>query len=524
MPEENRPILQLLTSPKTYAVCCALFVFFNFAGVLLMTATTTSDYWEHLAAMRAFAQDVLNPPNPYLALDQPTHLFTPYHLLWGSIAGLIGTHPMTLLPVAGGLNALLFAIACQQLAARVLGDRRHALLLAAILLGLWFNPWQWSGFYHLGLLPLTSVYPYWFAFPIALLAIARFVPEVQPHSDEDELEGSPTFVLPSPPRMIGCVALVALVFLCHPLTGTFLILTLGLIALTHTQATLKQKTALVAVPLAGLLLAFAWPCFPVFGAVVNIGGATPVEAAEASYAFAGEHARFYELFFLRTAPAMIGLIFLLPALLRRPRSWIALGFVAALAIYLLNLVTLQSSVLGRYVIYVVFFLHLGVASLLVHHTGPGSKLRPLKPITGALLAVCLLLQVPACLSHLGAVGHSTVGYYNTFRPIASAIEPGDVVMAPPEESWVIAPVTGCTVVPVIHDNPFLDDYAQRRDDTRLFFSDDATLEQRLTIMQTYNAGYLLLANDQNAIARQLTGRLILERELAGYMFYRLRDN
>jgi len=158
MDKLTRIITLVLLSRWIFIVFAIVLVGYNVIGMHLLYERG-SDYWEHLASMYSFARNPVNPPNPYILSDEPTHLFTPYHLFWGVIARILNIHPFWLLPVIAGANVLLFVASTHVFSRKILRDEKYALALALTMLLFWNDPWSWSGFYNFGLLPLTAVFP-----------------------------------------------------------------------------------------------------------------------------------------------------------------------------------------------------------------------------------------------------------------------------------------------------------------------------------------------------------------------------
>src|SRR5689334_9092052 len=88
-----------LTSRGAFVAFAAGVLAFVVLGDIQLSAWSDVDYWEHLAAIGAFARSPLHPLNPYLAGSESTHLFTPFHLFWGLVVAVTGTHAYTIAPL-----------------------------------------------------------------------------------------------------------------------------------------------------------------------------------------------------------------------------------------------------------------------------------------------------------------------------------------------------------------------------------------------------------------------------------------
>lgn len=75
-------IFSFLLNPKSFKYFSIIFLLYNIIGNVILYSVGGVDYWEHLAAMHSYSLNLVNPSNPYLLSDEPTHLHTPYHLFW----------------------------------------------------------------------------------------------------------------------------------------------------------------------------------------------------------------------------------------------------------------------------------------------------------------------------------------------------------------------------------------------------------------------------------------------------------
>jgi hypothetical protein len=477
--------LRLLTARTTFIVFAAGLLALNLLGSLALRGTEGADFWEHIGAMRAFTEGLGDPPNPYLASPAPTHLFTPYHLFWGTVSSAVDVHPLLLVPLMGTLNLALFLVAAQALATKVVGARMWSLPVALSLLLLWWGPWNWSGFHALGLLPLTSSYPYWFALSLALLLIAHY-----PFTDHR--------------RSLASIAVTGLVFLVHPITGVFLILSLALKA-SLSGGPIARRAGLAAVPLAGIGLALLWPYFPV------------LEALEAhdtfrETGFSGEYRIFYEGAFLRLLPAMLGGIYLVRSIRLRRLDFVSSAIILFAILFGLNFWTLQSGPVARLVAFLALYLQLGTVLFVKDASERGVPWRRLA--AGTFIVVLGVAGVGQLWDSRRWVridpwteGATALDYYARYRTYGRYLDREDVILTDPVTSWILAPVVGTTVVAVLHPNPFFHDHRHRlRDVERFVRSDRAGMVE---ILERYGVTHLLLAREAVGYLRPIRDDLRL---------------
>jgi hypothetical protein len=497
-----------LTAPHTWRLFAAAILLYNSAGHLILWNIGGGDYWEHLATFHAFARNPLHPDNPYVARAEPTHLFTPYHLFWGVVARLLRMHPLDVLPLAGAANTLVFLAACKVLSRRLLGGTRWALPLALTLLIFWWKPWTWSGFYNLGFLPIASIYPFWFALPLAWITASVYPVE-------------PQAAIPRRARALLAAPVVALVFLIHPLSGVFLIVALLALVLGTRKLSPGVRLALLLPPLAGIGLALLWPYFPVLE-TVRASGQFPDRG------FAGDFHLFYDRFYLRLLPAWLGLPIILRALGQRRWDAIAGGFLLFVALYAVNYFTVRSSTLARGIIFVAFFLHLAVVQGL--QRGEGS---PRARLHARLFLVFLVLfgaiEGYDSAKRLGPIHdlragarlgeHSNRRYCQALLACGRFVRPADVVMAPLAESWLLPGTVGCKVVGVKHSNPFLADYAERMADTERFFAAESRPADRKALIAKYGVRFVLVPASATWRPREAGDGLRLAAEDRAFALY-----
>jgi hypothetical protein len=461
--------LRILTGRATFLAVALGILIFNLLGSFVLRGTIGTDYWEHVAAMRAFSDGLWDPPNPYLASPSPTHLFTPYHWFWGAVSSALGVHPLLLVPLIGTLNLALFLAAVGVVAKDIVGDRKWSLLVALSFLFLWWNPWNWSGFYDFGSLPLTSSYPYWFALALSLLLIGRY---------------------PFPRWLVASVPVVGLVFLAHPITGLFLVLSLALKVWVAEEGRVGRRVGLAALPLAGIGLALLWPFFPVLEASLAQGRFQET-------GFSGHYRIFYEDAFVRLLPATLGLVYLARRAWLKRLDFVSSGMVLFLLIYLLNYWTIRSGPIARLVAFVALFLQLGVV-LLVKVAADRGRWRPL--VLGLVVVVLGVGGVGEVWDTRRWVriepwtqGTTTLDYYSRYRPYGKFLDGDDVVLSDPATSWILSPIVGTKVVAVLHANPFFHDHRRRLLDVERFVRADR--DEMLEILDRYGVTHILVARE-----------------------------
>ena len=505
--EAGRGLAKCAASRRAFFLFGGAFVLYVFLGLWFLNTGGRGDYWEHLAAINAFSRDLLHPQNPGVMVEAPTHLFTPYHWGWGAVSRFSQVTPYHLFPFVGALNALLFVAAARAMAKRIVGDVDSALMVALTLLFFWYRPWAWSGFHHFGLIPLSMINPHWFALPCGLLIVCAF-------AERERLWQSFLYV-----------PALAVIFVSHPLTGSFMLTAVSLKALLKEGSPLKVKAALLAVAPCALALALFWPFFPV--------AATIVQSKQfAAMGFAGDPAEFYTRAWLRIAPALLGLGCIAFELRKKRWSLLSACFWAAAAIYAANYFTLFNATLARYITFITLFLQLAIIRgrrLLA----PGGLRACATAGYCAILAVCVFLQgrsslkwtcLPEDLKTGSPLGtHADRRLVGALRSLCAEVTPQSVVMAPLNESWMLPGILGCKVVGLKHTTPFLTDFEDRKRAVDSFFNPRETDGGRRGLLQKYHADFVLIPNALRPADDGAALGLVMTRRNGAHTLYRVSE-
>lgn len=479
-------ITNIILSPQSFIFFSIFLIIYNVVGMYLLFSWGSYDIWEHMAAMNSFSTNLINPPNPYIISDYPTHLFTPYHLFWGGIAKILNIHIFWLFPIISGINILLFVISIKVFSRRFLFDDKYTLILALTMLFFWIKPWGYSGVYSFELLPLTTVYPYWFSLPISLLLISFY--------GESDFRIKKHYAITFE---ILTSVLISFVFLSHPLTGSFLILSLFIKATLANSITLFERIKLMILPIFGFLLALLWPYFPVSDTII---GSASFEAV----GFADNWELFYKYSLVRILPALLGFPYLIYLLVNKKLTYINVTLVVTIFIYLLNYLLFHNTLLSRYIIFIALLCQAGLVmtlKYLEYH-------RLFNSIISGFLFITLILSIPQVISSADRIGllkdaldgkpfgtYSNVSTFHQYSILKFYIGKNDVLMAPMRHSWVLAGLIGCRVVGVMHSNPFMHDFFERKKATENFFLKGATNTERFKTIKQYSVKFILVLED-----------------------------
>ncbi|MCD6249899.1 MAG: hypothetical protein J7J98_06195 [candidate division Zixibacteria bacterium] len=505
--------MRTLESRLIWIVVATALVLYVTIGLVFLRTWSTADYWEHLAVIGAFAGNLLQPENPYTGPGNLTHLFTPYHLFWGLVVRLTGLHPIHLTPVVGLTNVVMFLVACRAVSRRFLGDSKYATATCLVLLLAWVIPWEWSGFYNFGMLPGTIVYPYWFAFPLALIIVSRYA-----ESDSRSWGWLVAF---------GFGA--ALTFAIHPITGAFLFLSMVLKALLERDVGFPIRLGLIGTVVGAALLPLLWPYFPVMGAIL-------ASSRYEMIGFESNYYQFYENLHVRMLPGILAVPAICTAIKSRKFDFLTLGLAVFGLIFAANYVTTRSAVGGRLIVFVIFFLQILIVRSLIMWRGTRY---------GAIIVLLSLfivggagsLQARASLNRLilvsgdrgpskhrdSLIAGTNFEMLEQFQAMSEHLSTKDVVLSYPMESWVLPSLLGCRVVTVAHANPFMEDFTTRKNVVRRFFSFRMSKAETIEFFNNYRITHALITKDSYNKLSALLPDYKLEWSSGGYVLLSLTN-
>lgn len=400
------------------------------------------DFWAHAAVVRALSRDLLDPAHPQLVVDVPHAFFSPYHLLVGTVARLLGTDAIPTLAAFSFPNLIVWVYGvrrfCGALADTVAPAATAWTLLAVLFL---WGPggWFWSGFFHFEVFPYALPYPSTLAMGLQLLGAVAWY------------RGDPG----RPSAWILRTLLIAFLVLTHPLTA---VVHVGLAAalVWHRSGSMRSLGRVALCSLAGFGVASAWPWYPLLGLFRT-------ETAE----FHTVSRDLYDHVLRRTWPLLLGLPVLFSRWRAHPRDALVLAAGGFASLYLLGAVT-QTWGMGRVVSAAAFCLQAAVGIALARAPGRAG-------ILARVVAVAFLAW---------AIAESTLSIRTftrrtdrvaPYEPIARRIGPDDVVLAPLHHAWRLPALTG-KVVAVENPMYWVDDIAARRDAVRRALVSPAVLD------------------------------------------------
>lgn len=455
----------------------AVVVAWLYAQDLPLRAGYELDAFHHMAAVRELARGEFPPRHNLVPGVLPQGHYGPYLVSLGWLARITGASPIHVLYLAGVVNVLLYVGLFHQLALRLLGPgaARWAGIVPLVLWGPWPAPeMRWDSIGWPGTTALAEAYNFFYPNQAGLILVLGILALLGGSA------GDP------PSTRTWCSALVATAILVatHPLSALLLVsalMALGASWLLARRLGLRETAWLLALPPLGLLLAAAWPYYPVLKllpafdiAWFATGWAPPPAAPLAGLPVTAPKLPLLQIF----GPAVVGVAGLL-ALARRSRPFPLLWFGVCILVLTLPVVPMRH----RFSFFAVVPLHLGCLYVLDAAWRRG---RFARAAALALLA-CGGLSAAFRLAWVLERRPPDLGIVLRHTPHDA------VVLAPPGLSNGVAGLTGRKVV--CPENPdvflILAGGARRMYDRGRFFH-NATPAERAQIIERWGATHVLV--------------------------------
>jgi alpha-1,6-mannosyltransferase len=255
--------------------------------------------------------------------------------------------------------------------------------------------------------------------------------------------------------------------------------------------------------LAGVVVAVAWPYFPVLDLFV----AQPPE-------FHGFGRVFYQGVAVQVWPAIVAFPVVVWRLRRNRRDPLALIVVLLTVVYAIGALAGENG-LGRVIAYIVVFVHVALAAAVAAWE---SRL----PAKRAWVAAgCALIVAVGFVAYnrapLRRIVRDARPPWQEIERVLAPVGPGDVVLTDSRTSYVVPALTGGRVVAWRHPIYWVPDHTERRHAVERFFA-TAPDEERRAVIARYGVRWVLLDRrrvplDLEEEARLMSlGSVVAERE------------
>ncbi len=486
----------------------------------LVTYSMWADYWEHSAALHAWLQDLWNPGNPHLADDSSSARYIPLFFVLTVIGKPLGLNAIDLMAVSAVINYLLVIAGIYLFCSIYFRNPWAPAVAFLVLFTGWGIPWIWSNLYELRSFFMTASYPSTFVFGLSMLSFWLTLAFMRGRVGFFACIG-------------GMLLLSALMFISHPLTGVFGISASCLLALTERDAPLGLRGLVIAAMLGGALLAGLWPFFPVWDVILASSDEVDDRTWQVFNGIAPmlERARsgaWWHMFFdtvqmpVSLGPALLGVPLALWLLLRRSYLFIPLGALLMTGPLVLN-VFFQVALAHRFMLYVVFFLHLAIVWAILELFARWQTERRSGQRTPAVMLGTLFVQalvIIAVIVHVGLLVGDYRGQHlkytlqvidkraslpagydapRLYRELTADIPDDAVVIGHRRLTWPLPTFRGKTVaLPDNHENSLVADQFTRVTDVERFLAETASDAERQAIVQRYGVTHAVINTGETA--------------------------
>jgi hypothetical protein len=292
----------------------------------------------------------------------------------------------------------------------------------------------------------------------------------------------------------------------------------------RSNSTLKRVGLLTLPLLSTVLAALFWPYFPVVSTIFASGTFHKI-------AFAANWQAWYRNTAWKILPALFGLPFLVYQLFKRQFTYGSFGLVATASVYFFNYAVLHNSTLARYVIFIAFVCHVGIIQNLKYIERHMFH----KYFVAGYLIILVFFAPPQLLQSAKRIGplrdivrgkpigtHSNITAFRQYSALRQYVGNFDVVMAPMQISWYLPGVIGCRVVGVMHSNPFMSDFFERKLATQRFFTDGGTVADRSNILSYYSVSHVLIPKANEAVIADFIANLKLVHKDKDFALYSIK--
>lgn len=484
------------------------------ASYRLVTYSLWADYWEHTATLTEWMRNLTAPGNPHLADGSSSARYIPVFLLLAALGQATGLDAVALMGISAVLNYALVVAGLYLFSRSYFANPWAPTVAFLVLLACWGVPWIWSNLYELRSLFMTASYPSTFVFGTALLSLwltLRF------------MRGQAGLF-----ATLGLLLVFsALMFVSHALTGVFAVVSCCLLALTERDAPVSLRSFVVFVMLGGTLLAELWPFFSVWDVILAKSDTVDDRTWQA---FSGldamlERARsgaWYHMFFdprqfvVALGPALLGVPLCLWLLLRREHWFIPLGAVLMSGPLVLN-VFYQVALAHRFLLYLVFFLHLAIVwailALFAHWSAQRRRGATTPVLTAGVLATGIAIVGLAC-AHVGLLVGDYFGQHlkytlelvdkrralpgelsapQLYTQLTEPLPADAVVIGDARLTWPLPTFRGKAMsLPENHENSLVRDQFVRVAAEQRFIGPDTPAAERAEIVRRYAVTHALI--------------------------------
>lgn len=426
----------------------------------------SGDFWNHVAVVKALANDPVYPDNPIIQGHQPHPFYSPYALIAALVSKVSGIRVMDVLAVFGMLNLLLFLFSLHRFCKFTCSNRYNSTATLALTLILFFwgaDAPRWSGFYHIMVLHLTLPYPSTFTMGLSLLVLSQLA------KNEKQNRG----------MMLLLIFLMVIIWITHPTTAIFLFAVIPCLYFCFWNNTIRKSLLKAAVLIAPpVLLSLTWPYFSMLDLLTGN-----------NEDFHKESYRLYQGIWKHYWPALL----FLPAifLLRNDRT---IRFLCASLLLMVFLYSagyfLKAYGLSRLISNITMFAQIGMAYVLTRNYRKKIVYSSYVVIVCICFCLCMYLNRRKIYAVANVFKEERI-YYNRFEALNTLVQREEVILSHPVPNMYIPAYRG-KVLATNYPLYWVDDHAERRKAVWQFFDEKQADSIRLNILLQYRPDYILI--------------------------------
>ncbi len=437
----------------------------------------TDDIWETGAAIKEISIHPIHPSNPLIMLPGNTSpRFVPYTVFWGIIQRITGLDIFTLLGIIAIVNYFIFIRGLYLFVSTKFKDKLLPLYTLLVVLIVWGTGFDWNEFKLSSFLNSQAVTGY-FALALGLNALFYLLKYIEQKRIN---------------YLVIYFILSVIIFISHPITSIFLFVLAFSIILESNN--FKELFILQIVPIVAFAISLLWPYFSYWDVFTKGTSGhwfrTPLYSNQIS-----------SLGF-----ALIGIIPIILYYFKKRYKFLFYSMSICFAIYTISYF-LNIDIGGRFLIYSVFIMHLGLSLYLKE-----IDLFSFKTIRSSLknqgiriIIIFLFLIYPVRLRmvEIESYAKNVFDLPFKFHSYDSPVKPylflkkyltsSDVVMTEIMPSWPIPMAIGAKIVPLAHYDPLIiNESEMRAKAVYKFIRANLELNERKQILLKYKVTHILV--------------------------------
>ena len=446
------------------------------------------DNAEHLAALRVWLENPLNPETPQINGDVASPRFIPLYFVCVLIAKVFGMDHWQAFNLAGYISFFVLMGGFYAFFRAIHPSKFAPLVGILVFMFGWATPWTASSVYEFSNLIRIMSFPSIQAFGVSLFTLAILISALAEDS-------------PKKCKLAGFVGGVAFIFATHVLTGAFILLSSFTFIAASRNVPVARRAIFTGLTLLGMCLSFLWPFYPVLEVMLGgsgyssnwVSGLSSLAPARTDYLISS-----YPLYEYRHMGTLIAGLIVALILMVWKRHFIALlGLAGFSSIYFANLFTIIP--LGhRFLIYAYFFAHFAFLMLLLYlfdAAKNASEIRTRRILQIGTLCAC----AAAAFIFLPAAQKRVVKYTKEHgisvqvnsQKIADLTPPTAVIAGDEIATWTLPPY-GRKILALRNPNPLIADEVFRRIVNGILINPESPEHLKAEISACYDVTHLLV--------------------------------